>query len=146
MEKLKVPEFSQGVCADGAAILRDGVPLSIEEILALLRQGHRDKQCAMDYGCIIHDMVVSNQSAWIEWQHGGGADAGMRWIENGLWGPGRIPDEDEPFSKNANHWFSANKHDPFPVCACGNPSSQLWMGKGACSDECMAILRGGVCE
>lgn len=32
-------EFTQGVCADGAAILKDGVMLTIEEIIELLRQG-----------------------------------------------------------------------------------------------------------
>lgn len=44
MERLKVPEFSQGVCGDGAAILRDGIPLSIEEILTLLREGNQYEQ------------------------------------------------------------------------------------------------------
>lgn len=32
-------EFTQGVCADGAAILKDGVMLTIEEIIDLLRRG-----------------------------------------------------------------------------------------------------------
>lgn len=31
-------EYSQGICDDGAAILRDGQPLAIEEILQRLRQ------------------------------------------------------------------------------------------------------------
>ena len=30
-------EYSQGVCQDGAAILKDGQPMTIEEILAELR-------------------------------------------------------------------------------------------------------------
>lgn len=34
-------EFTQGVCADGAAILKDGVMLTVEEIIELLRQGDR---------------------------------------------------------------------------------------------------------
>lgn len=34
-------EFTQGMCADGAAILKDGVMLTIEEIIELLRQGDR---------------------------------------------------------------------------------------------------------
>ena len=33
------PEFSQGVCRDGAAILMDGKPLTVEEILVKLRKG-----------------------------------------------------------------------------------------------------------
>ena len=34
-----IPDFSQGVCADGASILMDGKPLTIEEILTRLRKG-----------------------------------------------------------------------------------------------------------
>ncbi len=33
-------EYSQGVCHDGAAILKDGAPMTIEEILEDLRSGH----------------------------------------------------------------------------------------------------------
>lgn len=33
------PKFSQGVCHDGAAILKDGRPLTIEQILTMLRRG-----------------------------------------------------------------------------------------------------------
>lgn len=36
---LVMPKFSQGVCANGAAILIDGKPLTIDEILARLRKG-----------------------------------------------------------------------------------------------------------
>lgn len=32
-------EYSQGVCHDGAAILKDGVPMTIEQILGALRSG-----------------------------------------------------------------------------------------------------------
>ena len=34
-------EYSQGVCQDGAAILEDGKPLTIEDILAKLRNNDR---------------------------------------------------------------------------------------------------------
>ncbi|SEG13892.1 hypothetical protein [Marinobacterium lutimaris] len=37
-------EYTQGICQDGAAILRDGQPMTIEEILAALRSG--DQQSA----------------------------------------------------------------------------------------------------
>lgn len=37
LERLVMREFTQGVCEDSAAILKDGKPLSIEEILAGLR-------------------------------------------------------------------------------------------------------------
>lgn len=36
---LVMPEFTQGVCSDGAAILMDGQPITIEEILQKLRRG-----------------------------------------------------------------------------------------------------------
>lgn len=35
-------EYTQGVCEDGAAILKDGKPLTIEEILAELRTERPD--------------------------------------------------------------------------------------------------------
>lgn len=34
-------EFTQGICTDGAAILKDGVMLTVEEIIELLRQGDK---------------------------------------------------------------------------------------------------------
>ncbi|KAB0584789.1 hypothetical protein F7Q92_02900 [Ideonella dechloratans] len=93
----------------------------------------RAKKLTNDLGKIIHDMTVAQQAAWIEWQHGKGADAAMTWIHNGLAGPGFIPDEDEPYGKEAQAWYDANRADPFPTCFCGRPSNSLWMGKGFCS-------------
>ena len=90
---------------------------------------------------VIHDLVVGNQSAWIEWTHGKGAEAAMKWIHNGLVGPGHIPDPLEPYGTEAQSWYNANISDPFPVCYCGKPSNQLWMGVGACCDEHMEELR-----
>ncbi|MCH4576206.1 hypothetical protein [Achromobacter xylosoxidans] len=84
---------------------------------------------------IIHNMTVAQQAAWIEWQHGAGAEAGMQWIENGLAGPGQIPDADEPYGTEAQAYFDANQADPLPVCHCGRPSNILHMGNGYCSDE-----------
>lgn len=85
-----------------------------------------------DLGKIIHDMTVAQQAAWIEWQHGKGAEEAMTWIHNGLAGPGFIPDEDEPYGKEAQAWYDANRADPFPTCFCGRPSNSLWMGQGFC--------------
>lgn len=82
---------------------------------------------------IMNDLLVGNQAAWIEWQHGKGAEAAMEWVENSLAGCG-TPDEDAPWSKEAQAWYSANKADPFPTCFCGRPSNHLWMGQGFCSD------------
>lgn len=84
----------------------------------------------------LHDNTVAMQAAWIEWQHGRGADAAMQWIANTLFGPGLIPDESEPWAKDAQAFFDANKSDPFPTCPCGRPSNILAAGKGYCSDRC----------
>jgi hypothetical protein len=65
-----------------------------------------------EHGRIIHDMTVANQAAWIEWKHGGGADAAMEWVENGLEGPGLLPgsceddiDEADPILKNPQGYY-----------------------------------------
>ncbi len=93
------------------------------------------KALVQELGKVIHDMVISQQAAWIEWQHGKGAEAAMSWIGNGLAGPGHIPDETEPYGKEAQAWYDANKADPFPACHCGRPSNILHMGSGYCSQE-----------
>ena len=90
---------------------------------------------------IIHDMVVSNQAAWIEWQHGKGAEAAMTWVHNGLAGPGQIPDEKAQWGTEAQAWYDANQSDPFPTCYCGRPSNQLWMSNGACCSEHMDEIK-----
>ena len=58
----------------------------------------------------LHNVIVGNQSAWIEWQHGAGAEAAMTWIHNGLAGPGLIPD-----GKEAQPWFDANQDDRYEI-------------------------------
>lgn len=82
----------------------------------------------------LHDMIVTMQAAYIEWQHGGGAEAAMRWIANTLNGPGLIPDQDEPWGRDAQAYHAAHKSNRFPFCDCGRPSTILWMGKGFCCD------------
>lgn len=135
MKKLPVHTYTQGTTPDGPVILKDGVPMAPEQIIAELIRGQKNDQAALDYANIVHDMVVANQSAWIEWQHGKGAEAAMSWIHNGLWGPGHLPDEDAPWGKDAQRWYLANRHDPFPTCICGNPSSQMQMNVGGCCKE-----------
>lgn len=85
-------------------------------------------------GDVIHNMTVAQQSAWIEWKHGAGADAAMVWIHNGLAGPGFIPDEDAPYGKEAQAWFDANNANPLPLCKCGRPSNIGWLSQGFCSE------------
>lgn len=84
-------------------------PASPEEIVKLVAAHIRLNK---EHGRIIHDMTVANQAAWIEWQHGGGAEQGMQWIENGLDGPGLLPGEcedglaeDDPILKDAQGYF-----------------------------------------
>ncbi|WP_281647932.1 hypothetical protein [Parendozoicomonas sp. Alg238-R29] len=56
----------------------------------------------------LHNNIVGQQSAWIEWKHGEGADAAMVWVHNGLCGPGLIPSEDEPHATNPQAYFDEN--------------------------------------
>ena len=82
---------------------------------------------------VLHDHITGNQAAWIEWQHGAGAEAAMKWIQNGLAGPGHIPDEDAPYGREPQAWFDANQSKPLPQCFCGRPSNIGWMAQGFCS-------------
>ena len=85
-----------------------------------------------------HDLIVTMQAAWIEWQHGDGADAAMKWIENHLWGPGLIPGKDEPYSDDAQLWSSANVSHAFGPCSlkgCGLPSCIKQNGLQFCSEK-----------
>lgn len=105
---------------------------STTTIRTLKAKNERLQKALNELAGIFHDQIVAQQAAYIEWQHGAGAEAAMGWIENGLCGPGHIPDEDAPYGKEAQAWFDANKHEPFPACPCGRPSNILWMGKGFC--------------
>lgn len=55
------------------------------------------------------NLIVVMQAAYIEWQHGGGADAAMKWIANTLDGPGLIPLESDAFGKDAQAYFEKNR-------------------------------------
>lgn len=81
-----------------------------------------------------NDLIVAMQAAHIEWQHGKGAEAAMRWIANTLDGPGLIPSEIEPYGKEAQAYFDANRADPFPKCFCGRTSNIVWQKQGFCSE------------
>ena len=61
-----MPEFSRGICADGAAILKDGVPMTPEQIIFALRSLNylvEMKQHKEKYG---KDQVylIGKQIAW----------------------------------------------------------------------------------
>lgn len=95
----------------------------------------REKELVRTLNEIIHDQVVVMQAAWIEWQHGKGAEAAMQWIEAELEGPGHIPDDSDQFHDNADMWYASNISDPFPTCWCGMPSVIAQGDKGWCCEE-----------
>jgi hypothetical protein len=101
----------------------------------VVKERDAQKQVRGDYAGIIHNMVVSLQSAWIEWQHGEGAEKAMIHIHNMLDGPGQIPDENDPYGKDSEMYYAANRHDPYPVCFCGKPSVIACGDKGYCCEE-----------
>ncbi len=109
--------------------------LATEERAKLAAENERFTKAYKMLGECMQDMIVGNQAAWIEWQHGKGAEAAMSWVHNGLWGPGHIPDEDEPWGKEAQAFYDANCAHPLPKCFCGRPSNILAQGKGYCSNE-----------
>lgn len=53
-------------------------------------------------GHAMHRNILAMQAAYIEWRHGGGAEAAMQWIGNTLDGPGLIPEDTE---KDAQAYF-----------------------------------------
>ena len=61
-----------------------------------------------------HNLIVAMQAAYIEWRHGGGAEAAMKWIGSTLDGPGLIPDGDEPYSTEAQAYWDANNAYQMP--------------------------------
>ncbi len=142
----------ESVLVDGVAYNTPG-PVAAElvglhiELLQTKAELARAKEFASTLNRILHDMITAEQAAWIEWRHGAGADAAMRWIHNGLAGPGHIPDENAPYGKEPQAWFDANQAEPFPQCFCGRPSNTLWMGQGFCSQahyaEAKARQEGG---
>lgn len=61
-------------------------------------------------GQILHNNVVAQQAAWLEWKNGGGAEVAMEWVENGLIGPGLLPYDERGEFKDlaAQKWFDEN--------------------------------------
>ncbi len=60
---------------------------------------------------IINDNTVAMQSAIIESEHGGGTEAGMRWIWQALCGPGLLPDDEDDCGTDAQAWYDNNCYD-----------------------------------
>ena len=51
-------EYSQGVCGDGGAILRNGKQITIEEIIGLLREHERMRQTLIVLGHLIKGIGI----------------------------------------------------------------------------------------
>lgn len=115
------------------AVLRRAVAQQASERAAKDKEIAKLQDTCKMFGSILQDQIVANQSAWIERQHGKGAEAALEWVHNGLAGPGQIPDEAQPYSKEAQAWFDANRSNPYPRCFCGRPSNIGWMKHGFCS-------------
>lgn len=60
---------------------------------------------------IVHNLVVANQAAWLEWKKGRGAEAAMVWVHNGLVGPGHIPSDSDPHVDDPQAFYDANTVD-----------------------------------
>lgn len=87
-----------------------------------------------ELGTIIHDNTTAMQAAYIEWQHGEGAEGAMGWIANTLAGPGLIPgdddeDEDDPIFKDAQGFFDKHSSWNKDVTPDGTMAGKLMASK-----------------
>lgn len=92
--------------APAAAPVAAGAQARIAELEAELAKMRRARFIINQ---ALRNVLVGNQSAWLEWDRGAGAEAAMEWIHNGLVGPGLIP-KAEP-GVGAQAWFDANVDD-----------------------------------
>ena len=90
------------IAALRAALAAPVAPVASDE---RAQETDRRKRLTFTLSQCIHNMVVAEQSAWIEWKHGKGAEVAMEWIENGLMGPGHLPEHD---GLTAQEYFNAN--------------------------------------
>ena len=67
LDPIVMPEFSQGVCEDGAAILMDGQPLTIEQILERLRRGADAERIVSE----VWDMFYGQNMSLQNWHQNG---------------------------------------------------------------------------
>lgn len=75
---------------------------------AALAENAKLYRTALSMGDVIDNHCLAMQAAVIEMYIGKGAEAGMRWIENTLAGPGLYPDVDEAQELGgAQAWFDA---------------------------------------
>lgn len=76
-----MPEFSQGVCEDGAALLMDGKQLTIEEILSRLRRGATAERIV----CEMWDMFYGQNMEVANWHLNGDLEPIDSFFDNNDW-------------------------------------------------------------
>jgi len=59
---------------------------------------------------IIHNMIVADQSAYIAYKNGD-IDNAFEWIENGLFGPGHLPENNNNLTPQK--WYDTNSVEVF---------------------------------
>ncbi len=77
----KEPEFSEGVCGDGAAILMNGQQLAIAEILERLRRGAEAERIVTE----IWDMLHGQNMQVAGWHQNGDLEPIDRFFESNHW-------------------------------------------------------------
>lgn len=93
------------------------------------------KDMIRDLNSIIHNQVVGMQAALIDAEHNG-PEHGLRWISNGLAGPGHLPDPDDQWYGDANDYYNAHCAEPLGPCeVCGRPSGACGQLHVACTPE-----------
>lgn len=83
-------QYSEGVCGDGAAILKDGQPMTVSQIIAELK-GQKQQAGAGDAWQLITESLLAKQPEWLD---------GLLWISDGvrvwrgryMWRQGHQPD------------------------------------------------------
>jgi hypothetical protein len=80
-ETKTVPEFTEGVCADGAAILMDGVPLTVSQILIRLERGYEAERIVDDIWAMFYgqNLQVAN------WHRNGDLEPIDKFFESNTW-------------------------------------------------------------
>lgn len=75
------PEFSEGVCADGAAILMNGQQLAIPEILERLRKGAEAERIVTE----VWDMFYGQNMQVAGWHLNGDLEPIDKFFESNHW-------------------------------------------------------------
>jgi hypothetical protein len=96
-------EYSQGVCEDGAAILKDGLPMTIEQILNELRSAQRPSAVVPEgYSLVPSTMVLNYESFELIKMTTGDGETEDDFSECTLWVGELVDDDGEPDAYGLN--------------------------------------------